>query len=47
MALLRYLQKDGRVSSLKLSQDLDMSPASTWRRLKRLEDEASLKVIRR
>ncbi|RQN06566.1 Lrp/AsnC family transcriptional regulator [Pantoea ananatis] len=40
LALLRYLQQDGRVSSLKLSQDLDVSPASAWRRLKRLEDEA-------
>mgnify|MGYP004706804333 CR=1 FL=1 len=39
LALLRSLQSDGRFSSAKLAEELEISTTSSWRRQKRLEDE--------
>ncbi len=37
LALLRELQSDARLSNAELAQRIGLSPAPTWRRVKRLE----------
>lgn len=38
-AILRHLQKDGRITNAKLAEKLSLSETPCWRRLKRLEAE--------
>ena len=39
LALLRELQADARLSNAELAQRIGLSPAPTWRRVRRLEEQ--------
>ncbi|AMK12902.1 AsnC family transcriptional regulator [Pseudodesulfovibrio indicus] len=43
IGVLRLLQEDGRMANAKLAEQLAMSEASCWRRLKRLLDDGVIK----
>ena len=38
LAILAALQRDGRMTKLRLAQEVGMSPTACWDRLRRLED---------
>lgn len=46
IAILIALQKDGRLSNRELADEIGLSNAPCWRRLKRLEDEGYIKGYR-
>lgn len=39
LKILRYLQQDGRISNVKLAEQLSLSEAPCWRRVQRLKKE--------
>ncbi len=43
LALLNLLQKDGRLSNVKLAEKLNLSETPCWRRLKRLEESGYIR----
>lgn len=45
-ALLDLLQRDGRLSNVKLAQALNLSETPCWRRLKRLEESGCIRACR-
>ena len=45
-ALMALIQRDGRASNVKLARELNMSEASCWRRLKRLEEAGCIRGYR-
>lgn len=43
-AMLMLLQKDGRLSNVKMANKLNLSETPCWRRLKRLEEEGYIQA---
>lgn len=46
LALLKYIQRDGRISNSKLSEKVNLSETPCWRRWKKLEDEGYIDEYR-